>query len=143
MQSIIICIFSVILAVVTAQAWYKGRIDNAVYGGSWAPDRRSHLSCVEPNGRCIKSYQCCNGYICMIERNLSFGFGVCKQSLDAIDVFDTEAKLKKKDEECKDSHECADQCCRLIRMGRIGFRQTCGKPGEHACVGRQYSRNEI
>ena len=50
------------------------------------------------------------------------------------------------DAPCTDSIECADRCCRRKRMGKMGFKKTCGKPGEYTCVGRQilpYSRNDL
>lgn len=44
---------------------------------------------------------------------------------------------------CTDSLECADQCCRRIRMGRMGYFQKCGKPFGDACVGKVFSPNDI
>lgn len=130
---------------VASKAWYN-RFDNAVYGG-WAPDRRSSMSCTETGGRCIKNYQCCNSNdFCMIEDPTKFGFGLCKPRYSMLDAYMPNAKFgyKKTDQECTDSQECADQCCRPKRMGRIGFKLTCGKPDENtACVGRVFSVNDI
>lgn len=127
------------------KAWYN-KFDNAVYGG-WAPNRRSMVGCIETGGRCIKNYQCCeSGDTCMIENGSKLGFGICKPRYQVLDAYLPHTKFgnKKRGQECVDSSECEDQCCRPFRMGRMGTRLTCGKPEDNtACVGRVFSINDI
>ncbi|XP_045208479.1 uncharacterized protein LOC123560340 [Mercenaria mercenaria] len=137
--SVLLCLMA---SCVASKAWYN-RYDNAVYGGGWAPDRRSFKRCTETGGGCIKNHQCCSN-LCIIDNTSKFGFGLCKSNILDAYLPNSEFGYKKKNQECIDSIECADQCCRPTRMGRYGKKLTCGKPEENtACIGRVFSKNDI
>ncbi|XP_052806903.1 uncharacterized protein LOC128236091 [Mya arenaria] len=136
-------------------AWYN-RYDNAVYGGGWSPDRRSlKSSCLGPQERCMKSYQCCSDergvqMKCMVNGDVGageFGFGQCtpnNQMLEAIRYANGgKFGFKKDGQSCEDSSECYDQCCRIIKMHRMGYKKKCGKSYGDACFQRVYHPNDI
>lgn len=119
-----------------SKAWYN-RFDNAVYGG-YTPNRRSMIRCIETGGRCIKNYQCCESDdTCMVDQSSKLGFGLCQPRYQTIGSFQPSTGFgnKKSGDKCIDSMECEDQCCREVRMGRMGTKLLCGKPdGNTACV---------
>ncbi|KAH3701121.1 hypothetical protein DPMN_076105, partial [Dreissena polymorpha] len=109
--------------------------------------------CLALNERCVKSYQCCLDdkgvqMKCMIANTLGlgeFGFGECKPTEHKLQFYEHLDKfsLLKAGAPCKDSSECYDECCRLIRMGRLGYKQKCGKPAGDACIGGSISSNDV
>jgi len=140
MQSVfgVLCFSTTFVAM--AYAWYND-FDNTVYGG-WTPDRRSHRTCVQVGQTCYNSRQCCDdesgSTICRMVS--TYGFGRCEIKEPSYDFSIPDGEkigTKKTNEECRESYECADQCCRVVKLGRLGKKYTCGKARRFQCKGRQ------
>ncbi|XP_025083687.1 uncharacterized protein LOC112557834 [Pomacea canaliculata] len=149
-----------LFAVATSAGWTRSLNRKAlqaeeIYSYPWVPSRRSEFAtCARTNERCVSTAQCCYDHDVCVSTVMPFKkydlFGVehsrrgfC-QDMRKVDKYSRH--LKPSGQQCQDSMECRDHCCREVR----GFRSryyVCGTPADDAlaytCIKAARSENDV
>ncbi|XP_046570356.1 uncharacterized protein LOC124278633 [Haliotis rubra] len=123
-----LCLFVLVCLIGLNAAWV-GRSDQKPI--AWAPSRRS-IYCVKTGQECLQTSQCCSpGDVCLTSTKYTKYGGKKYMASTCRNVEELARHMppyKKAGQQCKDSLECLDLCCREVRGHRYGVFHVCGKP---------------